>query len=142
MSKNVIHTDDGKTMVFNGGDPLPGCPDSWDEAHIWEKNSNADACFGAPEWKFDCGFKLDFDGELMSVRSRFYPPKSHYGPKWDGELLISMLGKPVVSKKFEEDSLYMLRLNVERFLNDFVSAIFTLIKREGPIFLSKHETIK
>jgi hypothetical protein len=36
---NIIKTENS-TIIFNGGNPLPGCPSSWDEARIIEEKFN------------------------------------------------------------------------------------------------------
>lgn len=48
-----------------------------------EKKSNV-------EWSWDCGFKLDYDGDLINVSSRFYPPhkNSADNPIWDGSITV------------------------------------------------------
>ncbi len=114
--KNIIETKNA-TLIFNGGDPLDGCPKSYNEANNWADRCNQDKDKNdEPVWSFDCGFKLDFDGPILSVSSRFYPPKTHYGPKWDGTVSIYLLGKKVNEEKFEEDTLDTLRIKVESYV--------------------------
>lgn len=107
------------TIVFNGGDPLEGCPKDFEEANGWadEANKNKGEEGEVPWWSFDCGFKLDFDGPLVEVSSRFYPPTTHYGPKWDGTVTIFVLGKRFIEQEFECDSLDELREQVESYVN-------------------------
>lgn len=38
MNKNAIKKTE--TIISNGGDPLPGCPESWDEAQKWLDAAN------------------------------------------------------------------------------------------------------
>ena len=62
MTENIIQAQ-GRIIIINGGDPLPNCPASWDEAHKWADVANEEKSeYGEPLWKFDCGFKLDYDG--------------------------------------------------------------------------------
>lgn len=112
------------TIIIDGGDPLEGCPKSYDEAHKWEDevNRNKDKNH-EPSWAFDCGFKLDFDGPILDVSSRFYPPKTHYGAKWDGIVNILLLGKKIIKKEFECDTLDQLRNEVETYLKDIIKKI-------------------
>lgn len=125
MSENIIHTQAG-TIIFNGGEPLPGCPNSWDEARLIESKLNSgidkedDEYNDAPRWSFDCGFKLDYDGPILSVSSRFYPPKSHYGATWDGSVTVYVLGKGVGERKFDCPTLEELKRQVEEYLNGIV----------------------
>lgn len=124
---NVIKVG-GRTMIFNGGNALPGCPDSWGEACAWEDKANEGKNkIEHPIWNFDSGFKLDFDGPLISVSSRFYPPKTHYGLKWDGRVIISILGRSKIREKFECDSLDELKKKVESFVYDFVEKLMEKI---------------
>lgn len=121
-----------KTMIFNGGDPLPGCPESWEAAYDWADSANESkkgevAEPGEPMWSWDCGFKLDFDGPLVDITSRFYPPKTHYGAKWDGTVTVRLLGKDVSKKKFEEDTLDELRSVVESYVQSQADRIRELV---------------
>lgn len=110
-------------IIMNGGDPLPGCPDSWEEARAWEEKVNADKEYGEPKWRWDCGFKLDFDGPLVDVSSRFYPPKTHYGSKWNGTVDVRVMGEEVSRKDFEEDTLEDLRKAVEAYAQEQASRL-------------------
>jgi hypothetical protein len=62
-------------VIFNGGDPSGDCPTDWDDAYELIEKMNANRVNDGPKWSFDCGFKLDFDGGLVSISSRFYTPK-------------------------------------------------------------------
>jgi hypothetical protein len=63
-------------IIFNGGDPIKDCPEDWITAELWEQVANkATKQSESPVWRFDCGFKLDFDGPIVSFESRFYPPQ-------------------------------------------------------------------
>lgn len=109
---------------INGGNPLPGCPENWDEAKAIEEKFNEGKDWergeykSQPVWSFDCGFKLDFDGPLIDVSSRFYPPKSHYGLTWDGTVSIRIEGKDIKEKKFDCPTLDQLKNEVEAYIND------------------------
>ena len=108
-----------KQMIFNGGEPLPGCPNNWDEARKWETSANEGKDdHREPRWGFDCGFKLDFDGPLVDVSSRFYPPKTYYGEKWDGTITVLVLGEKVIEHEIEADSLDDLKKAAEKFITD------------------------
>ena len=130
MSENILEIN-GNTMIFNGGDPLPGCPKSYEDADEWarEANKNKDG-FSEPTWSFDCSFKLDFDGPLISVESRFYPPKTHYGSKWDGIVSISLGKKLVEEKEFECDSLDELKEEVEAYIDSIYKKLEFLLFEE------------
>jgi len=123
MSDKVYQSESGATVIIDGGDPLPGCPANWDEAHEWADRANKEGSESeVPFWSWDCGFKLNFDGPLVSVSSRFYPPRSHYGPSWDGSVYISVLDKVIIEKHFDCPTLDDLRKAVETFTLGFAKA--------------------
>jgi hypothetical protein len=112
------------TLIFNGGPSLPGAPENWDQARQIEKSFNPeDEDYEGPRWSFDCGFKLDYDGDIVRISSRFYPPAEFYGPKWDGNATISVNGIEVLSKQFECDSVENLRTAVIKFQNEIIEKI-------------------
>lgn len=124
MSENIIHHATG-TAIFHGGDPMGDCPTDWDYAKTWEKAANDPKDeFGEPLWSWDCGFKLNFDGPILSVYSRFYPPKTHYGSTWDGVVTVSLMGKEIESKQFDCQTLEELKAQVE----DYIKSIAYRIK--------------
>ena len=62
----------------------------WIAANEWQRQINESPACEAIEWSWDCGLKLDYDGSLLTVSSRFYPPhKSHvdYG-KYHGTVTV------------------------------------------------------
>jgi len=123
--ENILKFENGTTIIFNGGNPLPGCPKDWDEACEIEANFNNNDGrqlfvdyeeLDYPKWRFDCGFKLDFDGGIFKISSRFYPPTSHGGDKWDGNAHLEILGKRVATKKFECATVDELRNEVDQYV--------------------------
>ena len=105
------------TIIMNGGEPLGDCPNDFSEADAWAAGANGgNSSTSHPMWGFDCGFKLDYDGPLLSVSSRFYPPKTHYGEKWDGRVQVLLLGDYLFSKEFECETLEDLRTSVETYV--------------------------
>ena len=100
---------------------------TWNEADKWEIAANAGKFANEPKWAWDCNFKLDFDGPLLSVSSRFCPPGKHYGDKWSGGLDIMLMNECVITKEFECDTLDELKNEVETFLNDYAAKIKRLL---------------
>lgn len=113
---NVIQTENS-TIIINGGNPLEGCPKDWKEAESWIEMANGEKEDG-PLWSFDCGFKLDYDGSLLSISSRFYPPTTHGGPTWDGTVSVYFLDKEIREKKFDCKTLDELKTQVEAYVKD------------------------
>lgn len=113
-------------IIVNGGDPLPGCPENWDEARLIENKFNNGKKEGyEPLWDFDCGFKLDFDGPLMSVSGRFYPPKEHYGATWDGSVTVYILDKEYSKKQFDCKTIEELKNQVEEYVYGIANKILS-----------------
>ena len=69
------------------------------------------------------GFKLDFDGAILRVTSRFYPPKSHYGKTWDGTVTVWIFDKEVHEEKFDCETLEQLKTKVEKYTEGLRSKI-------------------
>ena len=117
MENNIINTEKA-TLIINGGNNLKDCPTSYDEADKWAENANKDSngSWERPEWSFDCGYKLDYDGAILRVTSRFYPPKTHYGETWDGTVTVCIFDKKVHKEKFDCKTLEELRQKVEEYV--------------------------
>lgn len=112
-------------IVINGGDPIKDCPTDWEEAEAWAEKANGEAPSGAPQWRFDCGFKLDYDlsGDLLRICSRFYPPKTGYGPTWDGTLTLSVRDQVLKKVGYDCETLEELRKQVEKFAHGVVAKV-------------------
>jgi len=111
-------------MIFNGGEPLPDCPESFEEADKWADSANKDKDeFHEPKWSFDCGFKLDFDGPIIDISSRFYPPKKHYGDGWDGTIIVIVMGKELTEEKIQANSLEELKNKAEKFIKELAARL-------------------
>lgn len=134
IMENIIQSADGtNVIIMNGGDPLPGCPTSSQEAWEWADRANKDnykswtdeedSSEDIPKWSWDCGFKLDFDGPLFSINSRFYPPKTHYGTTWDGTVTVYSFGKTIMEKEFDCPTLEELRCAVTSFVHELNSSM-------------------
>lgn len=103
-------------VIINGGNPLNGCPKNWDEAKEIQEWLNKDIKDEPVEWSFDCGFKLDFDTPpgFVSILSRFYPPKEHYGETWDGKMEFYFDGSKKWEFDFDEPTLEELKNKVHK----------------------------
>ena len=63
----------------------------WDAAFKWQEKANEEDNF--IKWSWDCGLKLDYDGDVCRISSRFYPPhksSDEYG-KYHGTISV-MIG--------------------------------------------------
>lgn len=97
---------------------------TWDNAKVWEEQANEKKdIYDEPKWSWDCGFKLDFDGSLLRVSSRFYPPHKNAGNWWEGHVLILFLDEEIMRKDFKCDTLDELKTEVEKFAKHYSDGI-------------------
>ena len=97
---------------------------NWDNAKDWQKKANNQKqIYDEPKWSFDCGFKLDFDGSLLRVSSRFYPPYRNNGDWWEGCVKINLLDKEILKKEFKCSTLNQLKEEVELFTNQYTEQV-------------------
>ncbi len=76
------------------------------------------------KWSFDCGFKLDFDGGLIIVSSRFYPEKVNETIQWSGNLYIrNCFANLLIQKEIKSESLTDLKVQVDKIIKDCVEKI-------------------
>lgn len=95
----------------------------WENAKKWEEYVNRDKeIYNEPKWSFDCGFKLDYDGSLLSINSRFYPP-AYNNDKWEGKLKINILDKNIITKNFKSDNLDDLKDQIEKYVKFFTNIL-------------------
>lgn len=140
--KNVIKIN-GNIHVFNGGDPIKDCPKNWDDAKKWIEEANKDKDEHLePTWSFDCGFKLDFDGSILSAISRFYPPKTDYGNDWDGSIDIYLLKEKIRTKKFKCNSLLELKMSIDNYMSCFVESLKKHLNQRIPLSEMKISNIQ
>lgn len=93
-----------------------------ENARIWEENANIKKDDNEPRWSWDCNFKLDFDGPLLSLCSRFYPPYNNIG-KWEGNVSVNLLDVKILKKEFKCDTLDELKIEVEKFSKHYINSI-------------------
>ena len=128
MENNIIKHSRG-VAIFNGGNGLKDCPTDYKQADAWAEQANGEieGDWEAPMWKWDCGFKLDYDGSLLWVSSRFYPPKTHYGDTWDGRVTINFGEKEIQEKKFDCKTLEELKVAVENYVGEVRAKLEALL---------------
>jgi hypothetical protein len=97
---------------------------NWNNAKAWEEQANErKEIYDEPKWRFDCNFKLDFDGSLLRISSRFYPPHKNAGDWWEGYVHIYLLEEEVLKKEFKCDTLDKLKIEVEKFTKHYTGII-------------------
>lgn len=134
MKNKIYSVSEFKGLLDNRG--LFEYRDMFSTAYEWASQRNESPVVEGLEWSWDFGLKLDFDGCLISVSSRFYPPhKSHadYG-RYSGTITIYSGEIDYAKKELEADTLDQLVVMAE----DYVSSVFTtldnLIRENKEIF--------
>jgi len=99
----------------------------WEAAREWEMQSNID--INICQWSWDCGLKLDYDGDICKISSRFYPPHKHAAPgKWSGSISVIIGDEYIHNHKVESDTLDMLKITVEKYVSTILDKINSNIK--------------
>ena len=102
----------------------------WEAARKWEEEANKED--GIIKWSWDCGLKLDYDGDICRISSRFYPPHKSsdtYG-KYHGTISV-MVGDAVEyihEHKIEADTLDSLKIEVEKYVSEIIKKILASIR--------------
>lgn len=97
---------------------------TWENAKYWQENANKKKeVFNEPKWEWDCNFKLDFDGSLISISSRFYPPSKQYGEDWDGNVCVRLIGETILKREFKCKTLDLLKEEVEKFTKHYIGVL-------------------
>ena len=93
----------------------------WDCAYKWQEQANKED--NLIKWSWDCGLKLDYDGDVCRISSRFYPPhksSDEYG-KYHGTITV-MIGDAI-----EDIHKHELEANtldeLQKLAEDYVSKI-------------------
>lgn len=91
----------------------------YDAAHKWAETANEKSNINS-KWSWDVGFKLDLDGDICNISSRFYPPhKSHesYG-KYHGSISLYVLGEQIENIEIEAKNLDEIQKTAESEVKD------------------------
>ncbi len=132
MLNDFIDEMQGNTY-WPGGSPKGDCPLTFKDAWAWADNANGQSYsphepVDQPIWKWDCGMKLDYDGPLISVSSRFYPPSERNGDLWKGDCHVYHKLEELCLREFECASLDELKESVEAFIKEVDAKIASAFK--------------
>lgn len=100
----------------------------WEAAREWEKLSNTEDAIC--QWSWDCGLKLDYDGDICRLSSRFYPPhksSASYG-KYHGTISVMIGDEYIHGHEVEAESLDILKTTVENYVSTILERIRANIK--------------
>ena len=88
-------------------------------ANNWAELSNAGKDkFEEPTWSWDCQYKLDFDGPIVHVESRFY--YNYETDDWDGNISIMKKDKELKEIKIKANNLDELKEKVEKAVQEWI----------------------
>jgi len=103
-----------------------GSDDDWKQAREWAEENSGDIL----EFSWDVGFKLDYDGEVLKILSRFYPPhKKHVdyiertGKKYTGQMTVYFLDKELHEVEIHANSLDELAEKAKAKADELISLI-------------------
>ena len=88
---------------------------NWDNARVWadSANTNKQPEWAEPNWSWDCGLKLDFDGGLMRVSSRFYQGGEDI---FDGSVSFYIGDVELFKREFSSRHIDVLKKEVEEYV--------------------------
>lgn len=104
--------------------------DMWEAAYKWQEQANEED--NLIKWSWDCGLKLDYDGDICRISSRFYPPhksSAEYG-KYHGTINV-MIGDAIeyIHKyEIEADTLDELKLLTETYVSEIIKKMHNAIR--------------
>lgn len=97
---------------------------NWDNAKTWADaaNENKQPDWAEPNWSWDCGLKLDFDGGILRVSSRFYQVREDV---FDGSVSFYIGDAELFNREFSSKHIDYLKKEVE----EYVKAVTENIKQ-------------
>lgn len=107
-----------------------GCnsKEMWDAAHKWQDHANDED--NLIKWSWDCGLKLDYDGDVCRIYSRFYPPhksSAEYG-KYHGTINVLIGVEYIHEYKIEADTLDELKKITEKYVSEILEKMHNAIR--------------
>lgn len=104
---------------------------NWNFANQWQEAANKlKDKHVEPTWEWDCNFKLNLDGPIISVSGRFYPPHKNTGDFWEGTMQVKLLGIGILRKEFKTSTMDDLTEKVEKSLQEYSEAIKQCLSTE------------
>lgn len=102
----------------------------WDAAYEWAEKENEENPESEIRWSWDCGLKLDYDGSVCRISSRFYPPhksSEEYG-KYHGTISVIINNNSIHDYDVEAETLDELRKIVVEYVSGILKRIESKIK--------------
>ena len=88
---------------------------NWDNAQQWADKANEEKQIQEiePRWSWDCGLKLDYDGGLIRVSSRFYQVNENI---FDGSVSFLIGDATLFNREFSSRHIDNLKKDVEEYV--------------------------
>lgn len=102
---------------------MSDCPKTFKDADKWADAANAGSGDFGPKWKWDCNYKLDYDGEILHFNSRFYPPHKNDHDGWEGFLAVYILDDKIDEVELIAPTLEELKAAVEGRAGEYIDAV-------------------
>jgi hypothetical protein len=102
----------------------------WNAAYKWQERANEED--NLIKWSWDCGLKLDYDGDVCRISSRFYPPhksSTEYG-KYHGTITV-MIGdaiEDIHEHEIEATTLDELKELTEKYVSEILEKMHNAIR--------------
>jgi len=106
----------------------------WKQAEKWKEEANSTERNYDMEWSWDCGFKLDYDGPLIHVSSRFY---KNNGDIFDGSVSFYIGDECVFTREFSCRHINILREDVLEYVASVRNNIHNLVINNISVFITK-----
>lgn len=100
----------------------------YEAAEEWRKESNLDD--NLCQWSWDVGLKLDYDGNICTISSRFYPPHKNQAEhaNYSGSISVYVGDDEIHDHRIEAETLDELKKMAEEYSGKLVEKIKTNIK--------------
>lgn len=113
---------------------------NWDKAPTWQATANEDKEpeWFEPNWNWDCGLKLDFDGGLLRVSSRFYQTNDDI---FDGTVSFVIGDDTIFQREFSSRNIEVLRNDVEKYCREVRTQIAGLLRSNLSTFIEREQEL-
>lgn len=107
---------------------------NWDNAKPWADKANEEKQeeFIEPRWDWDCGLKLDFDGGLLRVSSRFCQEHENI---FSGTVTFLIGDDELFNREFKCRHIDVLKIDVEKYVESVRNNIWTLCRQNMATFI-------
>ena len=111
---------------------------NWDDAYKWSDKANDEKQIEQiePRWSWDCGLKLDFDGGLLRVSSRFYQEQEDV---FSGSVSFMINDDTIFEREFSCRHIDNLKKDVEMYVNSVTNSVNKFLSENSNAFIFKGE---